>query len=140
MPRDIFDIFQWMPWYFPLNAARYFRCVFRKICTFTWKINASLIKNKNAHFFNALFWINFHWGAQNGWKSWKNMFYVFCLFTPLYRRFRLSRVSQTIDLDEIYRFVSKILNFMPCGSVFGRFCVLWKNISESPYKIYLKSM
>ena len=46
-----------------------------------------------------------------------------CLFTPLYRRFRLSRVSQAIDLDEIYRLVSKILNFMPCGSVFGRFCV-----------------
>ena len=52
------------------------------------------------------------------------MSYVFCLFTPLYRRFRLSRVSQSIDLDEIYRLVSKILNFTPCGSVFGRFWVL----------------
>ena len=29
------------------------------------------------------------------------------LFTPLNRRFRLSRVSQTIDLEEIYRLVSK---------------------------------
>ena len=53
------------------------------------------------------------------------MFYVFCLFTPLYRRFRLSRVSQRIDLDEIYRLVSKILNFTPCGSVFGRFCIFY---------------
>ena len=67
------------------------------------------------------------------------MFYVFCLFTPLYRRFRLSRVSQRIDLDEIYRLVSKILNFMPCGSVFDRFCVLLENIHENLLKIYRKS-
>ena len=53
----------------------------------------------------------------------KTMFYVFCLFTPLYRRFRLSRALQTIDLEEIYRLVSKILNFMACGSVLSRFCV-----------------
>ena len=50
-------------------------------------------------------------------------FHVFCLFTPLFRRFRLSRVSKSIDLDETYRLVSKILNFMPCGSVLSRFCV-----------------
>ena len=55
----------------------------------------------------------------------KTKFYVFCLFTPLYRRFRLSRVSHAQDLDEIYRLVSKILNFTPCGSVFGRFCVFY---------------
>ena len=53
------------------------------------------------------------------------MFYVFCLFTPLYRRFRLSRVSHAQDLDEIYRLVSKILKFTPCGSVFGGFCVFY---------------
>ena len=73
----------------------------------------------------------------------KNRFYVFCLFTPLYRRFRLSRVSQTIDLDEIYRLVSKILNFMPCGSVFDRFCVHLENIIESLenlLRIYRKSI
>ena len=51
------------------------------------------------------------------------MFYVFCIFTSLFRRFRLSRVSQTIDLEEIYRLVSKILNFAPYGSVLSRFCV-----------------
>ena len=50
--------------------------------------------------------------------------FTFFAFFSLYRRFRLSRVSQRIDLDEIYRLVSKILNFMPCGSVFDRFCVL----------------
>ena len=71
MPRDIFDVF----------SGR-FALLHEKSASFI----------KNAHFFNALFWINFHWGAQNGWKSWKTMFYVFCLFTPLFRRFRLSRV------------------------------------------------
>ena len=62
------------------------------------------------------------------------MFYVFCLFTPLYRRFRLSRVSQRIDLDEIYRLVSKILNFTPCGSVFDRFCVEALKMAENAEK------
>ena len=62
------------------------------------------------------------------------MFYVFCLFTPLYRRFRLSRVSQRIDLDEIYRLVSKILNFMPCGSVFDRFCLEALKMAENNEK------
>ena len=28
-----------------------------------------------------------------------------------------------VDLEEIYRLVSKINNFMPCGSVFDSFCV-----------------
>ena len=54
----------------------------------------------------------------------KNKVYLFCLFTPLYRHFRFSRVSHVQDLDEIYRLVSKILDVMPCGSVFGRFCAL----------------
>ena len=156
-------MFQWLPWYFPLNATKYFRyfpvnaLIFSIECREIFSMcfpeifsmcfpedlhfymKKAHLLSKNAHFFNALFWINFHWGAQNGWKSWKTMFYVFCLFTPLYRRFRLSRVSQRIDLDEIYRLVSKILNFMPCGSVFDRFCVRWKNIVESPSKILLFS-
>ena len=54
----------------------------------------------------------------------KTVFYVFYFFSPLYLRFRLSRVSQTIDLEEIYRLVSKILNFTPCGWLLSRFCVL----------------
>ena len=82
----------------------------------------------------------FHWGIQNDWKSQEPMFYVFCLFSTLYRRFRLSRISQTQEHEEIYRLVSKILNFMPCGSVFDRVCVLRKTIVESPAEIYLKSM
>ena len=53
----------------------------------------------------------------------KQCFKFFCLFTPLYRHCRLSRVSQTQEREEIYRLVSKILNFTPCGSVFNRFCV-----------------
>ena len=55
----------------------------------------------------------------------KHNFTFFCLFTSLYRRFRLSRVWHAQDLNEIYRFVSKNLNFMACGSLFGRFCVLY---------------
>ena len=51
------------------------------------------------------------------------MNYVFCLLTPLYRRFRLSRVSHAQECEDIYRLVSKILNFTPFGSVFDRFCV-----------------
>ena len=58
-----------------------------------------------------------------GCKSRKTTFYVFRLFTPLFRRLRLSRASKTIDIEEIYRFISKILNFMPSGSVLNRFCV-----------------
>ena len=77
---------------------------------------------------------DFHWGVQNGWKSWKTTFYVFCLFTPLYRRFRLSRVWHAQDLDEIYRLVSKILNFTPCGLVFDRFCVEALKMAENHEK------
>ena len=69
----------------------------------------------------------------------KTMFYAFCLFTSLYGRFRFSRALQTIDLEEIYRLVSKILNFMACGSVLGRFCVSCKNFIASASKIYRKS-
>ena len=72
------------------------------------------------------------------WSKWlkigKAMFYVFCLFTSLRGRFRLSPVSQTIDLEEIYRLVSKILNFMACGSVLGRFFVSCKSFVGSASK------
>ena len=56
-------------------------------------------------------------GVQNGWKCRKARFYVFCLFTPLYRCFRLPRVPQREELFELYRLISKILHFMPSGSV-----------------------
>ena len=43
----------------------------------------------------------------NGRSKWlkiaKNCVLRFLHFYPLYRRFRLSRVFQTIDLEEIYR-------------------------------------
>ena len=44
-------------------------------------------------------------------------FTVFCLFTPLFRCFRLPRVPQREELFELYRLISKILHFMPSGSV-----------------------
>ena len=70
----------------------------------------------------------------------KTIFYVFCFYTPLYRCFRPSRVSQTIDLEEIYRLVSKILHFMACGSVLGSFTVLARYILETLLKIYRNSI
>ena len=68
------------------------------------------------------------------------MFHGVCLFTPSCGGFKLSRTSQTIDLEEIYRLVSKILNFMACGSVLGRFSVSYKNFVGSASKIYGKSI
>ena len=38
-------------------------------------------------------------------ESGKPGFHVFCLFTPLFGRFRLSRVPQREELFEIYRLV-----------------------------------
>ena len=70
----------------------------------------------------------------------KPCFTFFCLSTLLYGRFRLSHASQTIDLEEIYRLVSKTLNFMPCGSVLGRFCVQCKNFVASASKFYRNSI
>ena len=65
------------------------------------------------------------WWRSKWLKIEKNYVLRFLHFYPLFRRFRLSRVSQTIDLEEIYRLVSKILNFTLCGSVLSRFCVLY---------------
>ena len=104
-----------------------------------WGLRADLFKKRPKSLKNASFLRIFHQGAQIGCKSRKTGFYVFCLFTPLYRRFRLSRASQTIDIEKIYRLVSKILNFMPCGSVLSRFCVQCKNFVSSASKIYRKS-
>ena len=41
----------------------------------------------------------------------------FFLFTPLLRHFTLPGVVHANELDEIHRSVSKILHFMPSGSV-----------------------
>ena len=82
----------------------------------------------------------FYWGAQNAWKCRKTKFYVFCLFTPLYRRFRLSRVWHAQECEEIYRLVSKILNFIACGSVLGRFSVSCENFVGSASKVHRNSI
>ena len=105
-----------------------------------WGLRADLFKKHPKSLKNASFSRFFHQGAQIGCKSRKTGFYVFCLFTPLYGRFRLSRASQTIDIEKIYRLVSKILNFMPCGSVLGRFCVQCKNFVASASKFYRNSI
>ena len=105
-----------------------------------WELRADLFKKRPKSLKNASFSRFFHEDAQIVCKSRKTGFYVFCLFTPLYGRFRLSRASQTIDIEKIYRLVSKILNFMPCGSVLGRFCVQCKNFAASASKSYRKSI
>ena len=104
-----------------------------------WELRADLFKKRSRSLKIESFSWFFHQGAQIGCKSRKTMFYVFCLFTPLYGRFRLSRASQTIDIEKIYRLVSKILNFMPYGSVLSRFCVQCKNFVASASKIYRNS-
>ena len=105
-----------------------------------WELRADLFKKRPKSLKNVSFSRFFHQGAQIGCKSRKTGFYVFCLFTPLYGRFRLSRASQTIDIEKIYRLVSKILNFMASGSVLGRFCVQCKNLVASASKIYRNSI
>ena len=78
-------------------------------------------------------------GAKKGWKSQKSYFTFLAFLPPLYRYFRLSHALQTIHLEHIYRLVSKIINFMPCGSVLGRFCVQCKNFVASASKFYRNS-
>ena len=74
----------------------------------------------------------------------KTVFSIFWLFTPLYRRFRLPHICQTIDLEEIYRLVSNILNFKACGSVFGSFLCFTeeyrRSVIENLSKIYRTSI
>ena len=79
-------------------------------------------------------------GVQIGWKSRKTGSHIFCIFTSLYGRFRLSHALQTVDLEEIYRLVSKILHFMACGSVLGRFGVFARCILEILSKFYWNSI
>ena len=55
---------------------------------------------------------------KKGSKSRKTFFYVFSLFTSLFRRFTLSGIVLVKELDEINRSVSKNRHFMPSGSVF----------------------
>ena len=104
-----------------------------------WRLRAGLCKKRPTSLKNASFSQFFHEDAQIVCKSRKTGFYVFCLFTRLYCRFRLCRASQTIDIEKIYRLVSKILNFMPCGSVLDRFCIQCENFVGSALKIYRKS-
>ena len=101
-----------------------------------WGLRADLFKKRPKFWKNISFLLFFHQGAQSGCKSRKTCFYVFCFFTPLYGRFRLSRASQTIDIEKIYRLVLNNPFFMPCGSVFGRLCVQCKNFIASALKLY----
>ena len=82
----------------------------------------------------------FHVGAQIGCKSRKTTFYVFWLFTPLFRRFTLSGVVHGEDLFEIYRFVSSILHFMPSGSISENLSKIYRTSIEHLPKIYRTSI
>ena len=63
------------------------------------------------------------------------MFYVFRLFTLLFRRFMLSRALHAQEREEIYRLVSKNFNFMPSGSVFDCFCLEALKMAENEEKL-----
>ena len=63
------------------------------------------------------------------------MFYVFRLFTLLFRRFMLSRALHAQEREEIYRLVSKNFNFMPSGSVFDCFCLEALKMAENQEKL-----
>ena len=76
--------------------------------------------------------IDFPLGVQNCERIPKTRVSRFLLFTSLFRRFRLSRVSKSIDLDETYRLVSKMFNFMPCGSVLSKSSTNRRQIDGSP--------
>ena len=78
-------------------------------------------------------------GVQNWWKSWKTMFYVFCIFTPLYRHSRLSRVFQ-IESWTCYRTVPSRASGTPWGSVFGHVWVQCKNLLAASSNIYRTSI
>ena len=62
--------------------------------------------------------------------------FTFFAFSPRYIGVSGSLVSRKRDLDEIYRLVSKILHFMVCGSVLGRFRVFARCILEILSKFY----
>ena len=103
-----------------------------------WELHADLSKKRTKSLKNYSFSRFFHQGAQIGCKSRKTGFYVFCIFIPLYGRFRLSHASQMIDIENIYRLVSKILIFIPCGSVLDRFCIQSKNFDRKPIELQQK--
>ena len=73
-------------------------------------------------------------------SKYENKFLRFCIFTPLYRCFNFFHALQTIDFEEIYRSVSKVLDFMACGSVLGRFGVFARYILQNLSKSYRNSI
>ena len=60
--------------------------------------------------------------------------FTFFAFLPPYIRVSGSLVWHAQEHEEIYRLVSKILNFMPCGSVFDRLYVGGLNMAENHEK------
>ena len=79
-------------------------------------------------------------GAQIACKSRRTTSHVFWLFTPLFRRFRLSGVVLGEELFEIYRFVSSILHFMPSGSISENLSKIYRKSIENLSKICRKSI
>ena len=104
-----------------------------------WRLRADLFKKRPKSLKNASFSWFFYQGVEIGCKSRKTGCYVFCLFTPLYWRFRLSHALQVIDLEEIQRLVPKIVNFMPCGSVSEILMTIYGNSNEFLSKFFWNS-
>ena len=70
----------------------------------------------------------------------KNKFSRFSLFTPLFRRVTLSSVAHASGFDEIYRSVSKIINFMASGSISENLSKIYRKPIEHLSKIYRESI
>jgi len=70
----------------------------------------------------------------------KQCFTFFAVLHTYYRRFRLSRVSQRIDLERIYRLVLEILHFMPCGSALENLSSIYQTLIEIQSKLYRNSI
>ena len=65
---------------------------------------------------------------------------MFWLFITLFRHFTLSSVAHGSGFDEINRFISKVLYFMPSGSIFENLQKIHRTSIEHLSNIYRKSI
>ena len=102
-------------------SGTYLRCIWMYLggiwvylgCTYGGLVPSNVELRRGIFWFSSIFVKNvkkcnfFPPSAQIAWKSRKTMFYVFCIFTPLYRRFSLSRAISAMRREILYRLVSK---------------------------------
>ena len=89
---------------------------------------------------NDVFGAVFLLGHQIACKSRRTTSHIFWLFTSLFRCFTLSGVAHREEIFEIYRFISKILHFMPSGSISENLSKIYRTSIENLSNIYRKSI